>query len=229
MLDIASIESFLERYGWPITFFTIAVCYVWNKFIRDVVAEQNEERKREEQQRFNEAVAEKEAERIRLVREAQQNQYNEIEAKEKIKRELLEKERLEKLLKEYGDQDNRVGYLDKKLKEKLPQDNEKRSPQQILDNFIASKPIVVFTKSFCPFSRKVKQLIATYKFDRSVYEFVDLDDPEENLPADEIQQILEAKYGRKAVPQMFVNGDYVGGLEEIQQLSRDNSFEKFLQ
>jgi len=75
-------------------------------------------------------------------------------------------------------------------------------------------PIVVFSKTYCPFSKKAKALLETYDLSPSpkIIE-VDLRDD-----GDLIKLILGRVTGRATFPNILVNGKSIGGSDEIHDL-----------
>jgi glutaredoxin-like protein len=72
----------------------------------------------------------------------------------------------------------------------------------------ADKPadITVFTKRGCPFCARAKGMLADYGY---AFEEVQLD-------RSVTMRSVRAVTGRDTVPQVFVNGEYVGGSEALE-------------
>lgn len=84
----------------------------------------------------------------------------------------------------------------------------KGEPTQIVDQFIKNNRIAVFSKTTCPFCSKVKELFKSINLEFSALEL----DTLENGPA--IQEALLQKTGQRTVPNVFVNGEQVGGCDK---------------
>ncbi|VDN29868.1 unnamed protein product [Cylicostephanus goldi] len=80
--------------------------------------------------------------------------------------------------------------------------SENRSPAEIIDEYIASKPIVVFSKTWCPFCKKAKAALATFRLNQRHFEYVELDE-RTDLPGDKIQDEFEKRYGSRSVPKVI--------------------------
>src|SRR3954466_6715654 len=74
----------------------------------------------------------------------------------------------------------------------------------------APEPAVIFTKAGCPHCARAKQLLKSLGY---AYSEVKLDHSERS-------RVVGAITGRGTVPQVFVNGRHIGGLEELQQWAK---------
>ncbi|KAG6500542.1 glutaredoxin-like [Zingiber officinale] len=72
---------------------------------------------------------------------------------------------------------------------------------------VAANPVVVFSKTHCPFCVKVKQLLDQLG---AKYKAVELD-VESDGP--EIQAALAAWTGQRTVPNVFIGGKHIGGCD----------------
>ncbi|GAV67946.1 Glutaredoxin domain-containing protein [Cephalotus follicularis] len=79
---------------------------------------------------------------------------------------------------------------------------------------VASDPVVVFSKTYCPYCVSVKKLLdqlgATYK----PYEL----DTESD--GSDIQSALKEWTGQKTVPNVFIGGKHIGGCDATTELNR---------
>ncbi|KAM5553601.1 glutaredoxin-C4 [Rosa sericea] len=73
---------------------------------------------------------------------------------------------------------------------------------------ISSNKIAIFSKSYCPYCRRAK---AVFKELKQVPYVVELD---ERADGPDIQDALSELIGRRTVPQVFVNGKYIGGSDD---------------
>ncbi|CCF55562.1 hypothetical protein KAFR_0A01230 [Kazachstania africana CBS 2517] len=79
-------------------------------------------------------------------------------------------------------------------------------------------PMVVFSKSFCPFSAKLKELFANeYQFTPNFY-IVELD---KHQHGDLLQAYIKEKTGRGTVPNVVINGVSRGGSDDLRALHAD--------
>lgn len=85
------------------------------------------------------------------------------------------------------------------------------SQKQVVTLASSPRGVVVFSKTHCPYSQKLKQLFARRGI-RAKYIEVD---KVRNGP--EVQMTLERMSGRRTVPQVFQNGQFLGGYSELAQ------------
>ncbi|KAI1273195.1 thioredoxin-like protein [Xylaria sp. FL0933] len=82
---------------------------------------------------------------------------------------------------------------------------------EILDK----SPVVIFSKSYCPYSKKAKGvLLEKYIIEPKPY-VVELD---EHPLGSKLQDLLAEKTGRRTVPNIMIHGKSVGGSDEITSL-----------
>ncbi|CAR25651.1 hypothetical protein ZYGR_0A02160 [Zygosaccharomyces rouxii] len=79
-------------------------------------------------------------------------------------------------------------------------------------------PIIVFSKSTCPYSKKLKELLdKEYSFTPS-YFVIELDRHHNGA---ELQKYVEQKTGRSTVPNVIINGKSRGGNDEFRSLHNE--------
>ncbi|XP_046655246.1 thioredoxin reductase 1, cytoplasmic-like isoform X2 [Daphnia pulicaria] len=83
----------------------------------------------------------------------------------------------------------------------------KTDPITVVEDLIKNNRIAVFSKTTCPFCIKVKQLFTALNLEIGVLE---VDTREDGA---DIQDALLQKTGQKTVPNVFVNGEHVGGCD----------------
>ena len=77
-----------------------------------------------------------------------------------------------------------------------------------IDKIIAEHEVAIFSKSYCPYCKKVKELFK--QINQPFYALeLDLDENGES-----IQAALASKTNLKSVPQVFVKGTFVGGCDD---------------
>ncbi|KAF3913004.1 Glutaredoxin-C8 [Orbilia brochopaga] len=87
-----------------------------------------------------------------------------------------------------------------------------------IDSILKRSPIIIFSKSYCQFSKKAKRLLLeTYDISPAPY-VVELDQHEHGS---EIQDALQKQTGRRTVPNILVLGKSIGGSDDIAALERD--------
>ncbi|KAM6325413.1 thioredoxin reductase 3 [Podargus strigoides] len=87
---------------------------------------------------------------------------------------------------------------------------------------IASHRVMIFSKSYCPYCNKVKELFRSMRVEYYALELdVIADGPS-------IQQVLVELTNQRTVPNVFVNGTHIGGCDSTYQAYQDGSLQKLL-
>ncbi len=79
--------------------------------------------------------------------------------------------------------------------------------------------IEIYTKGYCPYCHMAKQLLQQKQAD---YEEIAIDGDQELR-----QQMIE-RAGRHTVPQIFINGQHVGGYDDLAALERNGLLDDML-
>ncbi|KAK6148359.1 hypothetical protein DH2020_019271 [Rehmannia glutinosa] len=74
---------------------------------------------------------------------------------------------------------------------------------------VSSNPVVVFSKTYCGYCTRVKQLLSQLK---ATYKVIELD---EESDGDDIQAALLEWTGQRTVPNVFINGKHIGGSDVV--------------
>lgn len=82
--------------------------------------------------------------------------------------------------------------------------------------------VVIWSKSYCPYCRATKALFAQMEADVVVHEI------DEMPNGDLLQKELELLTGQRAVPNVFVKGNPVGGNSDVQDMARNGTLRKLL-
>ncbi|EMG45896.1 GRX1 Glutaredoxin-1 [Candida maltosa Xu316] len=92
-----------------------------------------------------------------------------------------------------------------------------------VEHTIESNKVLIYSKTFCPFCKSTKAV-----FDElgQEYTVVNLNTLEDGLG---IQNYLFDKTGQYMVPNVFINGQHIGGNSDIQKLKQENKLEKLLE
>jgi len=80
--------------------------------------------------------------------------------------------------------------------------------------------ITVYTTTFCPYCVRAKSLLASKGVE---WKEINLDEQ-----PDQRDKMIELADGRRTVPQIFVNGDGLGGFDDIAALDRDGKLDEIL-
>ncbi|KIM35612.1 hypothetical protein M413DRAFT_449658 [Hebeloma cylindrosporum] len=84
------------------------------------------------------------------------------------------------------------------------------SVKQFVEDTIKDNKVAIFSKSYCPYCRSVKQLFSSEFPDvkPTIYE---LDEREDGA---DIQEYLYQKTGQRTVPNVFVSKQHIGGNDD---------------
>ncbi|XP_052190593.1 glutaredoxin-like [Diospyros lotus] len=72
---------------------------------------------------------------------------------------------------------------------------------------VSSNPVVVFSKSYCPYSKAAKKLLTEIG---ATFKVVELDIESDGS---ELQAALAEWTGQKSVPNVFISGNRIGGCD----------------
>ncbi|ESX00170.1 hypothetical protein KL918_004959 [Ogataea parapolymorpha] len=84
---------------------------------------------------------------------------------------------------------------------------------------LSLSPVAIFSKSYCPYSKKLKDLLQTSYDITPQPTVVELD---LHKHGKELQDYIASVSGRRTVPNLFVNGVSRGGSDEMSALHADN-------
>lgn len=80
--------------------------------------------------------------------------------------------------------------------------------------------IEIYSKSWCPFCRMAKRLL-----EEKGQEFVEFD---VELDADKYDEMLDRSQGRWTVPEIFIDGELIGGFDELRALEASGRLDELL-
>ncbi|WVN86263.1 glutaredoxin [Cryptococcus depauperatus CBS 7841] len=92
--------------------------------------------------------------------------------------------------------------------------------KKLVDKTIADNRVVIFSKSYCSFSKKVKEYLANDTKDIVVLQLDERDD------GSAIQAYLKQLNGQATVPYIYINKEFIGGSSELTRLSHQQIKEK---
>ncbi|KAF9476938.1 glutaredoxin [Pholiota conissans] len=101
----------------------------------------------------------------------------------------------------------------------------KMSVKQFVEDSITSNKVVIFSKTWCPYCKKVKTLFAE-KFPDVQPAIYELDEREEDGSA--IQDYLYQKTGQRTVPSVFVGATHIGGNDDTQASFKQGELQKLI-
>eukprot|EP00904_Undaria_pinnatifida_P007041 jgi/Undpi1/3467/HiC_scaffold_16.g06839.m1 len=88
------------------------------------------------------------------------------------------------------------------------------TPMSYVKELVASKPLVVFSKSYCPYCAKAKTAL---KAVGAKYELIELDQVGNGSA---IQDALQEITGQRSVPNVFIGGTSIGGGDDTAKLHK---------
>ncbi|KIW85726.1 hypothetical protein Z517_01118 [Fonsecaea pedrosoi CBS 271.37] len=137
-------------------------------------------------------------------------------------------------------QGEEIAYNGNKV-EKAKDDGETLARQE-LQSILKKSPIIIFSKSYCPYSKRAKALLLeTYNITPAPY-VVELDlmttpvpkahddDEDDDAPAPtlgrKLQDLLATLTGRRTVPNIMINAQSLGGSDDIARMHMEGTLEK---
>ncbi|XP_021751050.1 glutaredoxin-C4-like [Chenopodium quinoa] len=87
---------------------------------------------------------------------------------------------------------------------------------------ISSHTIVIFSKSYCPYCRRAKEVFR--ELDQAPH-VIELDERDDGYS---IQDALGGIVGRRTVPQVFINGKHIGGSDDTVEAYQNGELAKLL-
>ncbi|XP_076609384.1 thioredoxin reductase 3 isoform X1 [Chaetodon auriga] len=104
----------------------------------------------------------------------------------------------------------------------IENDTGKKELKSRIQQLIDSNQVIVFSKSYCPYCVKVKDLFKELKVECNVVE-LDLIEDGSNY-----QEMLLEMTGQKTVPNVFINKMHIGGCDKTMQAHKDGSLQQLL-
>lgn len=86
-------------------------------------------------------------------------------------------------------------------------------PKAAVTQLVKDNSVMVFSKSWCPFCKKLKK---AFKLSRIDFEAVELDTL--GTMGEDMQNVLQELTGQKTVPSVFINGNHIGGSDKTLEL-----------
>lgn len=94
---------------------------------------------------------------------------------------------------------------------------------KLVDDLIAKNRIAVFSKTWCPYCKRAKALLADNYGDvpAEVLEIDKLGDEK----CSEIQDYLKEKTGQRSVPNIFIDQKHIGGSDNLAELQSNGELQ----
>ncbi|CAG9939173.1 unnamed protein product [Clonostachys rosea f. rosea IK726] len=125
--------------------------------------------------------------------------------------------------KALSEDDEELGSNKKKTTSKPTKEDDAEAE---LNSILKKGPVIIFSKTYCPFSKRAKGLLLEkYSITPTPY-VVELD---EHPLGPDLQDALETLTGRRTVPNIMINGKSIGGADDIVALdSKDQLISKIV-
>ncbi|GAB5366938.1 hypothetical protein AAMO2058_001186700 [Amorphochlora amoebiformis] len=96
------------------------------------------------------------------------------------------------------------------------------SASEAIKNDVATNTVMIYSKSYCPFCVKVKELFSSeLKVDAKVIEL-------DEQPNSELEDTLKQLTQQRTVPQVFVQGKFIGGCDDTVAAARAGKLQELL-
>merc|ERR1712032_122323 len=101
----------------------------------------------------------------------------------------------------------------------------KMAAKQIAEKLISEHFVTVFSKTYCPYCKRAKDIINSLSLPAGKVSVLELDN-ESN--GSDIQAYLGEKTGQRTVPNIFIGGKHVGGCDDITRLQQSGELKKLV-
>jgi len=101
-----------------------------------------------------------------------------------------------------------------------PVSTQEATPEKELQRLIRQAPMVIFSKSYCPYSKKAKRILLEQMTITPAPAVVELDQHE---MGHDLQDLLLELTGRRTVPNVLVNGKGLGGGDDMERMLNDGT------
>jgi glutaredoxin len=101
----------------------------------------------------------------------------------------------------------------------------------LIEKYFQENRVVIFSKSFCPFSNRIKELFKSLNQEFLAIELdkrADGDNIKKKLRSRTLKKKLLSRAGLARIPSVFVNGNHVGGCRAIMSAHRSGKLEALL-
>ncbi|KAI8636350.1 thioredoxin-like protein [Parasitella parasitica] len=89
---------------------------------------------------------------------------------------------------------------------------------------IRDKQLIVFSKTYCPYSKKAKRILSSYNL-KEPLEVVEVDLRDDDY---QVKMALNEISGRATFPNIFLNGQTIGGADDLEELHESGQLASLL-
>ncbi|KAG8957674.1 glutaredoxin [Tulasnella sp. 408] len=93
---------------------------------------------------------------------------------------------------------------------------ESMAVKEIVEDAIANHKVAIFSKTYCPYCKRAKELIKSFDLPDGEVEIVEIDIREDGSA---IQEYLKEKTGQRTVPNIFIKQEHIGGSDDLANLN----------
>jgi glutaredoxin 3 len=79
--------------------------------------------------------------------------------------------------------------------------------------------IIIYTTNYCPYCVRAKSLLQKKQLN-----FKEIDVSDDDLR----EEMIKKSGGRRTVPQIFINGNHIGGCDDLYELESKNKLDELL-
>lgn len=99
----------------------------------------------------------------------------------------------------------------------------------MVNDFVNSNDVAIYSKSWCPFCARAKYLFETEYSDKYSIGVVELDQMPDYKQASQIQNYIGQTTGVTTVPQVFVRAQCIGGSTEAINMHNSGELQQLLE
>lgn len=96
------------------------------------------------------------------------------------------------------------------------------SLDSMMDDLIDSEAVVIFSKSYCPYCKAAKELLAQVGANPKIVEL------DEETKGEGMQAFIKSHYSHHTVPAIFIDGELLGGTDDLIKAHGDGSLKAML-
>ena len=99
---------------------------------------------------------------------------------------------------------------------------EMAAVKQLVQRAIQANKVVVFSKSWCPYCNRSKEI---FRLEREQFQAIELNQLENGSA---VQAYLEHISGQRTVPNIYIRGNHIGGCSDLEELQSNGQLHKLL-
>uniref|UniRef100_A0A1D1ZL30 Glutaredoxin-1 n=1 Tax=Anthurium amnicola TaxID=1678845 RepID=A0A1D1ZL30_9ARAE len=102
---------------------------------------------------------------------------------------------------------------------------ESKTVGEYVEKLIQENPIMIFSKSYCPYCKKAKGIFETLNVK---YKAIELDNNPDQFDGKDIQNYLKIKTKQGTVPNIFINSEHIGGSDDLSDANENGTLKEKL-